>query len=68
MELKDKNILIFGAGAIGTHISWGLVSMGIKNITIVDYDEIELSNLNRQLFYKITDVGKSKIEVLKKIL
>lgn len=68
MELKDKNILIFGAGAIGTHISWGLVSMGIKNITIVDYDEIELSNLNRQLFYKITDVGKSKIEVLKKNL
>ncbi len=64
-SINNINILIIGAGAIGTHILWNLITIGIKNITIVDYDIIDESNLNRQLFYGYDDIGKNKIEVLK---
>ncbi|AIS53345.1 UBA/THIF-type NAD/FAD binding protein [Thermoanaerobacter kivui] len=53
-----------GAGAIGTHVLWNFVAMGIKKITVVDFDVVEESNLNRQLFYCYEDIGKYKVEVL----
>ncbi|GAV23031.1 HesA/MoeB/ThiF family protein [Carboxydothermus pertinax] len=63
-KLNKANILILGAGAIGTHVLWNLVAMGIKKITVVDFDVVEESNLNRQLFYCYDDIGKYKVEVL----
>ena len=63
--LKSMKILIIGAGALGTHILWGLISMGVTEITILDFDIVEESNLNRQLFYGYQDIGKKKIEVLR---
>lgn len=68
MELKEKKVYLLGAGALGTHIGWGLCSLGVKNFTILDYDEIEASNLNRQILYTSEDIGRSKIEVLKEKL
>lgn len=65
INLSDKTVLLLGAGALGTHIYWSLSAYNIKNIIIVDFDEIESSNLNRQLFYRSEDIGKKKIEVLK---
>lgn len=63
-KIEESNILLLGAGAIGTHVYWNLLSIGVKNITIVDYDVIEESNLNRQLFYDYKDIGNKKVEVL----
>lgn len=65
-KIEEANILLLGAGAIGTHVFWNLLSIGVKNITIVDYDTVELSNLNRQLFYDLNDLGVKKIDVLHK--
>lgn len=67
-NLNHKTILVLGAGALGTHISWGLSAYSVKKIIIVDFDEIEVSNLNRQMFYDYDDIGKRKIEVIKKKL
>lgn len=67
-ELKNKNIFILGAGAIGSHVAWMLAAMGIKKITILDYDLVELSNLNRQILYEDRDIGTSKVKTLKKRL
>ncbi len=67
-ELKEKTVYLLGAGALGTHIGWGLCSLGVKNFIILDYDRIEASNLNRQVLYTFNDVGKSKIDVLKERL
>ncbi|ADI25420.1 ThiF family adenylyltransferase [Geobacillus sp. C56-T3] len=64
-QIKNSQVLILGAGAIGTHVLWNLAAMGVKNITVVDYDIIEESNLNRQLFYDSNDIGKYKVDVLK---
>lgn len=67
-QLKNKNIFILGAGAIGSHVAWMLAAMGINNLTILDYDLVEQSNLNRQLLYEYSDIGTSKVRTLKKRL
>lgn len=66
--LAQKRVLILGAGAIGSHVSWMLTTLGIHRIAILDFDVVEKSNLNRQLLYDEEDIGKPKVEVLKKHL
>lgn len=67
-KLKEKKNLILGAGAIGTHLAWQLAATGISKLIILDFDQIELSNLNRQLLYQHRDIEQNKVEILKKRL
>lgn len=67
-KLKNKKVLILGCGGIGTHVAWNLTVFGVGEITLLDYDIIEESNLNRQLLFDMNDIGKSKTEVLMKKL
>lgn len=63
---NDKfKVGILGAGGLGSNICVMLARSGIKNIHIVDYDEVDISNLNRQ-YYTLDDVGNLKVEALKK--
>lgn len=64
--IKDYKILIAGCG-IGSYISECLLRMGFENMTIIDGDNIELSNLNRQN-YVAEDIGSNKAKVLQKRL
>ncbi len=64
-QISSLRVLILGAGAIGTHVLWGLITIGIQNITIIDFDIVEESNLNRQLFYGFDDIGYKKVDVIK---
>lgn len=66
--LSKKKILILGCGGIGTHVAWNMVTAGIGELILLDFDKIENSNLNRQLLYNIDDIGCYKIEVLKEKL
>ncbi|PTK54511.1 molybdopterin biosynthesis protein MoeB, partial [Staphylococcus nepalensis] len=50
-KIAQKHALIIGMGALGTHIADGLVRAGIKQLTIVDRDYIEFSNLQRQMLF-----------------
>ena len=61
--IKDYRILLAGAG-IGSIIAECALRFGFENITIVDGDVVELSNLNRQN-YTVADIGKFKAEALK---
>ena len=63
-KIQDKTVLVLGAGALGCHISLSLSMYGVKKLIVVDYDIIESSNLNRQILYTESDVGKEKINVL----
>lgn len=63
-NLKEKEVLILGAGAVGTNLLWLFGTVGVKKITILDFDKVEKSNLNRQFFYDSQDVGKYKLDVL----
>lgn len=47
---KDCNVLIVGAGSIGSYTAFGLARMGVKRITVVDYDMVEAHNLPNQFF------------------
>lgn len=61
--LKNKNILIIGIGGVGGYALEGLVRSGILNITIVDYDKIDITNLNRQIIALKNNIGKYKVDV-----
>jgi adenylyltransferase/sulfurtransferase len=62
-KLRKAKALVVGAGALGNEIIKNLAWLGFGNITIVDYDIVEFSNVSRGLFEK-EDVGRNKAEVL----
>lgn len=65
--LKKKNAAIAGAGGLGSNIAAMLVRSGVYNLTIADYDSVELSNLNRQQFF-YNQLGALKTDALKENL
>ncbi|MDA8822170.1 HesA/MoeB/ThiF family protein [Candidatus Pelagibacter bacterium] len=60
-KIKNSKILIIGIGGLGCPLLTYLVSAGVCNIGIVDYDKVELSNLNRQTLFNLSDIGKFKV-------
>ena len=63
--LKDKKVVIIGIGGVGGYAFEALVRGGISNITIVDYDIIDITNLNRQVITNINNIGRYKVDVAK---
>ena len=66
--LQSKAILIIGVGGVGQHVATYLVTNGVEHLTIVDFDKVEISNLNRQILLTEKDIGKSKVGVVKAAL
>ncbi len=66
-NIKQITIGIAGCGGLGSNAAIALVRAGIQNIVIVDYDKVEISNLNRQQFI-LEDVGNFKVDSLEKYL
>ena len=64
-KIKRVSILVIGAGGLGSSVIQYLSAAGVGKIGIVDYDKVELSNLNRQLIYGENDLGKSKADSAK---
>ena len=65
-KIKNKNIVIIGIGGVGGYTFEALIRSGIKNITIIDNDSIEQSNLNRQIITNQNNIGNKKVEETKK--
>lgn len=61
-KLKNSKVFIAGAGGLGSPISIYLAVAGGGNITMVDHDIVELSNLNRQILHGDTDINRKKTE------
>jgi sulfur carrier protein ThiS adenylyltransferase len=66
-KIRKTKVLIAGCGGLGSNVSNILIRTGFINLVIIDYDRVEIKNLNRQLFFK-NDVGKKKVLALKKNL
>lgn len=66
--LHEAKVVIFGVGGVGSWCAESLIRSGIGHLTIVDSDEISLSNVNRQLHATTLTVDMPKVEVLKKRL
>lgn len=67
-KIIDSKVLIIGVGGIGSYLSSGLAAIGVGNLTLVDFDNIELSNTSRQILYQEEDLGKEKLVVAKEKL
>lgn len=68
LSIKESNILVIGCGGIGSTTALLLAGAGVKKLTLVDHDTIEKSNLNRQLFWRLRDIGKKKATTLKRVI
>ena len=62
-RLKQGSVLIVGAGGLGSPAALYLAAAGVGRIGLVDFDNIDLTNLQRQIMYATADVGSSKLEV-----
>lgn len=65
-EIERKKVLLIGVGGVGSYALEALIRNGFFDITIVDFDIIDLSNLNRQLITDSTNIGKYKVDEAKK--
>ena len=66
--LKKKKVLVCGVGGVGSFVAEALARSGIGHLTIVDFDVIDPTNLNRQLMTDKDNIGRVKVEVLKERL
>jgi adenylyltransferase/sulfurtransferase len=62
-RLAASRVLVVGAGALGNEVLKNLALLGVGNIYIIDYDDVEDSNLTRSILYRQTDRGRKKCEV-----
>lgn len=67
-KIKHASVGILGIGGVGSYAAYGLASMGVGRLILIDYDHIELSNTSRQMLYTECDIGKQKLEVAQKKL
>jgi len=65
-NIFNSKVLIIGAGGLGCPIIDYLSRSGVGTIGVADYDKVTLSNIHRQSLYNSQDIGKHKVEVLKK--
>lgn len=64
--LFQKHVIVFGLGGVGSYTAEALARSGVGKLTLVDFDIVSESNINRQLLALITDIGKPKVELMKK--
>jgi len=67
-KLLDSHVLLVGAGGLGSPVAMYLASAGVGHITIADDDEVDLSNLQRQILHRHNDIGRAKVDSAKDTL
>lgn len=67
-RLKQSRVLIVGVGGLGSPVALYLAAAGVGHLTLVDDDKVDLSNLQRQILYKINHLGQEKVSAAAKTL
>ncbi|HEY8154969.1 MAG TPA: molybdopterin-synthase adenylyltransferase MoeB [Myxococcota bacterium] len=62
-RLLDAKVLLIGAGGLGCPLAQYLAAAGVGTLGLVDHDRVDVSNLQRQVLYATSDVGRPKVEV-----
>ena len=63
-RLDAASVAVFGVGGVGSYAAEALVRAGVGRLTLIDFDEICLTNVNRQLHALDGTVGKTKVQVM----
>lgn len=63
-KIKKAKVLVIGAGGLGSPVLLYLTAAGVGTIGIVEFDTVDLSNLNRQVLYASSDIGAEKAKLL----
>ena len=64
-KLKNSNIAIVGIGGVGSFCAEALARSGINNLTLIDNDTIDVTNINRQIMADTTTIGQLKVDIMK---
>lgn len=64
-KLKSAHVTIIGIGGFGSSLLFHLGGLGVTQARVVDFDTVDLSNLNRQMLFNESDIGKLKVDVAK---
>lgn len=64
-KLNQSTVMVVGCGAVGSFAIEALARSGIGHLILIDFDKVEESNINRQLFALDSTVGQSKVEIAK---
>lgn len=67
-RMREVKVILFGTGGVGSWCAEGLVRSGIEHLTLVDFDDVSVSNINRQRMATTLTVGRPKVEALKEEL
>jgi molybdopterin/thiamine biosynthesis adenylyltransferase len=67
-KMEKATVFVAGVGSLGCEVAKNLILMGIGRVILCDYDDIELSNVSRQMLFRDDDVGKKKVYVARKHL
>ena len=67
-RLQSARVILFGVGGVGGWCAEALIRTGVQHLTIVDFDEVAASNINRQVVATASNVGCPKVEEMKKRL
>lgn len=67
-KISDKTILIVGVGGVGGYTVTSLARSGVTNIIIIDFDTVDITNINRQIIAYHSTIGKKKVDVLENML
>ncbi|MGL4897970.1 MAG: tRNA threonylcarbamoyladenosine dehydratase, partial [Cetobacterium sp.] len=64
-KLNSSHVLVFGVGGVGGFVVEALVRAGVGELTVVDFDTVDITNLNRQIIATQDTVGRDKVEIIK---
>ncbi|MCB1661656.1 MAG: molybdopterin-synthase adenylyltransferase MoeB [Pseudomonadales bacterium] len=67
-KLLAAKVLVIGLGGLGCPVAMYLAAAGVGHLTLVDYDEVDLTNLQRQIAHTLKDVGRAKVHSAKQTL
>lgn len=65
-KLNNCHILVIGLGGVGSYVVESLVRSGVCNLTIIDFDKIDITNLNRQVMTNLNNIGNLKTDEIEK--
>ncbi len=67
-RIEKSKVALIGVGGVGSIVASSLLRLGVSNLTLIDKDVVDVSNLNRQIIYDKDDIGLIKVEQAKKHL